>query len=369
MRDDNFHIETLENPSHIKISGAFDIYHINAAGAVFAKIKEAKQRLVIDLSELTHLDTAGAMQLHDMVAHHNAKIEGLNAKYQPLLNLISETPIEPPQHHVHRSSFVLLMEHLGKGTIAFFHKTAEIISFFGQSCIALTTALLNPRKLRIGAIVSQIEQIGINAIPIVGLMAFLISIVLAYQGVAQLRPLGAQQFTVNLIAISVLREMGVLLTAIMVAGRSGSAFTAEIGVMKLREEIDALKAIGIDPFEILVVPRLIALIICLPLLAFLADILGLLGGAALSLSLIGISLPEYLDRVQHAVKLHTFVIGMVKAPVFAFAIGVVGCLHGMKVSGSSESVGKETTSSVVESIFIVLMLDAAFSILFEKMGI
>ena len=322
----------------------------------------------IDASKITHLDTAGAMLLHRLHAN-GVKIEGLNKKFQPLLDLVSEAPVEQVQYVKHRHSFRLLMENLGKGTNHFIDETVQLVSFFGQACVELVKVILRPSKLRIGAVVNQIEHIGIHAIPIVGLMSFLIAIVIAYQGVAQLRPLGAENFTVNLIAISVLREMGVLLTAILVAGRSGSAFTAEIGVMKLREETDALTSIGIRPFEMLVVPRLIALIIALPLLAFISDILGLLGGAVLSLSLIGISLQEYLHSVQHAVKLHTFIIGLIKAPVFALAIGVVGCLHGMKVSGSAESVGRETTASVVESIFLVLLLDAMFSILFEQLGI
>lgn len=361
MSEADFNIKT-DKQGRITISGALDLYHLPVIEDDFASAK------IIDAGAITHLDTAGAMFLYQLNTN-GARIENLNKKFQPLLDLISDAPLETPEYQKSRPSFTILMENLGKGTETFIKETGELINFFGQACVELAKVVVNPRKLRIGAVVHQIEHIGIHAIPIVGLMSFLIAVVLAYQGVAQLKPLGAEQFTVNLIAISVLREMGVLLTAILVAGRSGSAFTAEIGVMKLREEVDALKSIGIKPFEILVVPRLIALMIALPLLAFISDILGLLGGAVLSLSLIGISLPEYLDRVQHAIKFHTFAVGMIKAPVFALAIGIVGCLHGMKVSGSSESVGRETTASVVESIFLVLLIDAVFSIIFNKLGI
>jgi phospholipid/cholesterol/gamma-HCH transport system permease protein len=185
----------------------------------------------------------------------------------------------------------------------------------------------------------------------------------------QLRPYGGEDFTVNLVAVSMLREMGVLITAIMVAGRSGSAFAAEIGVMKTREEIDALKVMGMEPMELLVVPRLIGLVITLPLLTFFADVMGLLGGALSSQFLLQISLPQYLDRVHTGVDTKDLFVGLVKAPVFALIIAAIGCMHGLRVTGSAESVGRETTSAVVKSIFLVIVLDALFSILFEKLGL
>jgi phospholipid/cholesterol/gamma-HCH transport system permease protein len=196
-----------------------------------------------------------------------------------------------------------------------------------------------------------------------------ISIVIAYQGQVQLRPLGVRQYTINLVAISVLREMGVLLTAIMVAGRSGSNFAAEIGVMKVRQEVDALGSMGFNIFELLVLPRLIALVIVLPLLTLLADIMGLFGGAVISISLMDIALPEYLERARAAATWKDFLVGMIKAPVFAFVIALVGSMHGLKVSGSAESVGEETTASVVKSIFLILVLDGLFSIYFHKVGL
>jgi phospholipid/cholesterol/gamma-HCH transport system permease protein len=200
-------------------------------------------------------------------------------------------------------------------------------------------------------------------------MAVMIAIVIAYQGVVQLRPYGGEDFTVNLVAVSMLREMGVLITAIMVAGRSGSAFAAEIGVMKAREEIDALKVMGMEPMELLVVPRIIALVITLPLLTFFADAMGILGGAITSRFLLNISAPQYFERVRTAVDMSDLFVGLVKAPVFALIIASIGCMHGLRVTGSAESVGQETTRAVVKAIFLVIVLDALFSILFEKLGL
>ncbi|MCM2328229.1 MAG: ABC transporter permease, partial [Lysobacter sp.] len=212
-------------------------------------------------------------------------------------------------------------------------------------------------------------ETGIHALPIIGLMAVMIAIVLGYQGVAQLRPFGGEDYTMNLVAVSVLREMGVLITAIMVAGRSGSAFAAEIGVMQTREEVDALKVMGVEPMQVLVVPRVIALVITLPLLAFFADIMGLVGGAAISQALLNVSPAQYLARLPSIVDGADLFVGLLKAPVFAFFIAAIGCMHGLRVTGSAESVGRETTRAVVKSIFMVIVLDALFSILFEKLGI
>jgi phospholipid/cholesterol/gamma-HCH transport system permease protein len=197
----------------------------------------------------------------------------------------------------------------------------------------------------------------------------MISVVIGYQGVAQLRPYGGEDFTINLVAVSILREMGVLITAIMVAGRSGSAFTAEIGVMKSRDEIDALNVMGMDPMEMLVVPRVIALVITLPLLTFYSDVMGLLGGAMISGLLLDVPPLQYIDRVHQAVGTGDLFVGLVKAPIFGFLIAVVSCMHGLRVKGSAESVGRETTRAVVKTIFVVIVLDALFSVLFEKIGI
>jgi phospholipid/cholesterol/gamma-HCH transport system permease protein len=214
-----------------------------------------------------------------------------------------------------------------------------------------------------------VQETGVQALPIIGLLAVLISMVITYQGSIQLRKFGADIYTIDLTVISLLREMGVLMTAIMVAGRSGSAFTAEIGVMNLRDEVSALKTMGLDPIEVLVLPRLVALLITLPLLTFLADVIGLAGNGIMSFFLLNASPQKYLARVQDVADLRMFFVGMMKAPVFAFLIAVIGCYQGLKVTSSAESVGRKTTLSVVQAIFFVIMADALFSIIFSSLGV
>jgi phospholipid/cholesterol/gamma-HCH transport system permease protein len=290
-------------------------------------------------------------------------------EHAALLDLIcglDANPLPRPKQISRAREFVI---GIGKGADEFWRDTLDIIAFVGRATNATIRSLANPRYLRLAAISRQVEETGVNALPIVGLMAIMISIVIGYQGVAQLRPYGGEDLTVNLVAVSVLREMGVLITAIMVAGRSGSAFTAELGVMKAREEIDALKVMGMEPIEMLVVPRVIGLVITLPLLTFFADIMGLVGGGAIAQVQLHVSPLQSIDRIRQAVDVSDAFVGLVKAPVFAFFIAVIGCMHGLKVRGSAESVGRETTRAVVKSIFLVIVLDALFSILFEKLGL
>ena len=217
-------------------------------------------------------------------------------------------------------------------------------------------------------LIYHLEAIGFNAVPIVSLISFLIGVVLAYQGATQLRQFGAEIFTVELVAISVLREIGILLTAIIVAGRSGSAFTAQIGSMKLNEEIDAMRTLALDPMEVLVLPRVLALIIALPMLGFIADIMGLFGGALMCWVVLDITPGLYLQRLNEWVPLAHFWVGLIKAPFFALMIGLIGCFEGLQVEGSAESVGRLTTKSVVEAIFMVIVVDAIFSIYFAVIG-
>lgn len=373
MPDSTLHIAFNQKDGRIHIKGALDIYHFQQAKEELAHIGYKKAR-VIDLSNVTHLDTAGALLLYKTLstakkAKHPLELEHLHPSHTALFDMVAQTNPGKPPAIKHVSPWKQMLVRLGKAAIASWPATIEFITFMGQACIALVKALRHPGSLRFASITHHIEAIGINAIPIIALIAFVISVVIAYQGQVQLKPLGVERYTVNLIAISVLREMGVLLTAIMIAGRSGSAFTAEIGTMKVHQEIDALRSIGFNPFELLVLPRLIALVIVLPLLTLLADIMGLFGGAIISISLIDVSIPEYLERARHVLTGEDFFVGMIKAPVFAVVIALVGCMHGLKASGSSGSVGKETTASVVKSIFLVLMLDGLFSIYFEKMGL
>ncbi len=215
----------------------------------------------------------------------------------------------------------------------------------------------------------HVYETGVTAVPIVALIAFLISVIVAYIGAQQLRKFGGEIFVVDLVTVSVLRELGVLLTAIIVAGRSGSAFAAELGVMKLNDEVDALRAIGMDPVEVLVLPRVLGLVIALPLLTVVADALGLAGGALLSWSLVDIPISQYVERVNESIASTTFWVGIVKAPVFAAVIALVGTLRGMQVRDSSRELGRLTTVAVVQAIFLVILFDAAFAVLFMELDI
>ncbi len=243
------------------------------------------------------------------------------------------------------------------------------LSMLGSIVATIGRALISPRRFRLASIVRHVYETGATAVPIVSLIAFLISVIVAYIGAQQLRQFGGEIFVVDLVTISVLRELGVLLTAIIVAGRSGSAFAAEIGVMKLNDEVDALRSIGVDPIEVLVVPRVLGLVIALPLLTVVADAMGLAGGALLSWSLVDITFTQYLERVDESIASTTFWVGLVKAPVFALLIALVGTLRGMQVRGSSRELGRLTTVAVVQSIFLVILFDAMFAVLFMELDI
>src|SRR5438552_118552 len=323
----------------------------------------------LDLSGLTELDTPGALFLCAL-RELGMTLTGVRAEHRALLDLVGgldlKAALPKPDRVPHWRRLVI---ELGKGADDAWHDTYDILVFIGRAINAIGIALTHWRALRLPSISRHIEETGIRALPIIALMAIMIAVVIGYQSVAQLRPYGAETFTINLVAVSVLREMGVLITAIMVAGRSGSAFAAEIGVMKVREEIDALKVMGMDPMEMLVVPRLLGLVITLPLLTFFSEVMGLLGDAAISQTLLHVSPLQYLTRVHQAVDGSDLFVGLIKAPIFGFLIGVIGCMHGLRVRSSAESVGQETTRAVVKSIFLVIVLDALFSIVFEELGI
>jgi phospholipid/cholesterol/gamma-HCH transport system permease protein len=259
-----------------------------------------------------------------------------------------------------------VVEKLGRWTVLQGTEAGRLLGFFGRIAAVLGQSFSRPRVLRLSSVVRHVQETGVSAIPIVSLIAFLISVVVAYLGAQQLARFGATIFVVDLVTIAVLREMGVLLTAIIVAGRSGSAFAAEIGVMQLNEEIDALRAMGMNPIELLVVPRVIGLVIALPCLTVIADAMGLAGGGLLSLVQLHIPPAQFTIRMREALSSTTFWAGMVKAPVFALLIGMVGAYRGMQVRDSARELGRLTTMAVVQSIFLVILADAFFAVLFEQ---
>jgi phospholipid/cholesterol/gamma-HCH transport system permease protein len=258
---------------------------------------------------------------------------------------------------------------IGRGAVRLLRHLRSGVAFLGRVSVTAARACMQPRRFRPISIARHVYDTGITAIPIVALIAFLISVIIAYMSAQQLQSFGATIFVVDLVTIGVLRELGVLLTAIIVAGRSGSAFSAEIGAMKLNEEVDALTATGVDPFEVLVLPRVLGLVIALPLLTIIADIIGLMGGALLCRLLLDMPLTQFVNRVNEAIAPTTFWVGIIKAPVFAMAIALAGTYRGMQVRGSSRELGRLTTVAVVQSIFLVIMADAVFAVLFLELDI
>ena len=328
----------------------------------------------IDTGAIEAMDTAGALLVFHTIKRLRAEgatveLHGAGTATASLIETVAknDTPCPPPPPAEH--PLVVPILRLGHAAIEVCRQGRDLINFLGLTIVVFFRLLRRPGRIRGVAMISHIEQTGLNALPIVGLISFLVGIVLAYQGADQLARFGAQAFTVNLVGISVLREMGILLTAIIVAGRTGSAFTAQIGTMAVNEEIDAMRTIGLDPMEVLVLPRIVALVLVMPLLTFYADILGLLGGAVMASVSLDISFFQFTRQISAAVGPWSFWIGMIKAPVFGFIIALVGCYEGLRVVGSAESVGRQTTRAVVEAVFLVIVLDAAFSILFSVLGV
>lgn len=328
----------------------------------------------LDLTAVTAMDTLGAVLLGRLLPAtadpaRTAAAATLPPHLQPLLRAVWHADAAPPPPPPREQPVLAMVARTGRATVNALREAQHLLGFFGLLIITLARLAASPRRLRLKALIFHMERAGLNAVPILGLLSFLIGVVLAYQAAGQLRPYGAEIFVVNLLGISVLREIGILMTAIIIAGRSGSAFTAQIGAMKVNQEVDALLTLGLDPLEILVVPRTLALILTLPLLAFYANVVGLLGGAVMCLLVLDISLVQFIKQLRGAVGLNTLMVGLIKAPVFALVIGMVGCYEGLRVTGSAESVGRLTTQAVVESIFLVIVLDAIFSILFAALRI
>jgi len=360
----------------VKLGGQWLVRNADSLDADLHKAASGTNgRAVFDLSAVSRLDTAGAWLIFRRVRQLEKGGElvdwrGLDDRHTPLLELVKKVDAgQPKNFHPRSTTLLTLLDNLGRGTVSVFEKALDLTNFLGVVVVTLLKAVINPTRLRPHAIVSQMELTGLKALPIVGLLIFLIGIVLAYLGANLLRQYGAEIFTVDLIGQSMLREVAVLITAIMIAGRSGSAFTAEIGTMKVNEELDAMRTLGLDPVEILVLPRLMALIITLPLLAFFANIMGILGGGVLAYFALDVTPIQFVQQLKQAVTLQDFLVGMVKAPVHACIIAIVGCYEGLKVQRSAESVGKQTTMSVVESIFLVIMATSIFSVMFSYIGI
>jgi phospholipid/cholesterol/gamma-HCH transport system permease protein len=331
--------------------------------------------VTIDASKISRLDSAGAW----LLLRTRRALEGANAKagdlrlpdlYRPLLESLDQPRKSEPHKSRIPPGFRGRLYKIGRAATQAFFQALSILGYLGRVTVESIEAFAKPRhNLRIAAIFNQIEETGINALPIVGLLSFLIGVVIAYQGITQLRRFGAEYLTIDGLGIITLREMGVLMTSIIIAGRSGSAFTAHIGTMRVNQEIDAMQAMGLNTVDTLVLPRVIGLVVALPLLTLYADIMGLIGGAIMCYFDIGTSFPAFMRELQQALQVKTLMVGLVKAPVFALVIALVGCYEGFQVERNAASVGLLTTRSVVESVFLVIVLDAAFSVMFSVLGI
>jgi phospholipid/cholesterol/gamma-HCH transport system permease protein len=335
---------------------------------------QGARSVAVDLGACSAIDSAGAWVLDrtlDDLRRRGAEVTlvGCSPAIETLLGTVANEHVELPPPPKADNPLVAVALRTGKESVRIGGEARDLLSFLGLTVIVFCRSLLMPWRIRLTPLIAQMEQTGLNALPIVGLISFLVGIVLAYQGADQLARFGAQIFTVNLVAVGVLREMGILLTAIIVAGRSGSSFTAQIGTMKVNEEVDAMRTLGLDPMEVLVMPRVFALVLVMPLLCFYADLMGLLGGAVMATLVLDISFFQFVRQLSDAVTLWTFWVGVIKAPLFAFIIGMIGCYEGLQVSRSAESVGRQTTRAVVESIFLVIVLDALLSIFFSVIGI
>lgn len=356
--------------------GSWTVYHAAAVDGDLRRLDpQGARSAAIDASAVEALDTTGGwllLRTRGQLADAGLQITAfvVPGGYAPLMKVIESDQPPPPAEVVTHDSLAAFLDRLGRATHSALIQSVGIVGYIGRITIEWFKTVYAPqRHLRLTATVHQIEEVGINALPIVGLLMFLVGIVLAYQGADQLKKFGLDIFTVNALGIGVLRELGVLITAIIIAGRSGSAFTAQIGTMKVNEEIDAMQTMGLNVDDVLILPRVTGLVIALPFLTFYADIVALIGGAIMCYFDMGITFPMFVRQLHQAVNLDTFLVGMIKAPVFAYVIGMVGCFEGLNVERNAASVGKLTTRSVVESVFLVIVLDAAFSVMFSILGI
>lgn len=359
-----------EDSGRFLLSGRWTADQGHAVEAASARIARAAthRQILVDLSGLIRLDTLGAWVLERTraeIENTGGKLAYLGARpeHRILLGEVVLRPVEPPTRRP-EGWVVSALSSVGRSVTVTGKEIFAGIAFLGEVVAACLRVTARPSTFRAAALVNQLEQIALRGVPIIALISFLVGGIVAQQGIFQLQRFGAQSFVVNLIGLLILRELGVLLTSIMVAGRSGSAFTAEIGSMRMREEVDALRVMGLDPIEILIVPRILALVIGLPLLAFVASLAALSGGALTAAIYGGLTLDGFMARLQAAVSIHHLVVGLIKAPFMALTIGIIATIEGFAVQGSAESLGRHVTASVVKSIFMVIVLDGLFAVFF-----
>ena len=362
-----FSLETNEEGrTRLCLSGP---YLVSSIGAIDQDLDAVSENLAeIDLSNVTEIDTVGAWVASRLARDHDAEIVGAGERAQRLIRAVrgsdGDVEIEAPRPPF----WTRVPEAMGIKVRNAWSGILGVVGFLGQVLIASGSLIRHPHRFRWNALVRQMELVGVSALPIIGLMSFLIGIVIAQQGAVQLEQFGAESLTINLVGRITLRELGVLMTAIMVAGRSGSAFAAQIGTMKLTEEVDAMRTIGISPVEALVIPRILAAVFMMPLLGFYSAVVAIVGGAVVGDLMLGIPFWTFLTRIEEVVPNYDLWVGLIKAFPFGLIIALAGCYHGMQVRGNSEEVGLRTTMAVVSAIFAVIVLDAFFAVFFTEVG-
>ena len=369
-------LDATATPPRLRVTGDWTLAHYATLEQVVGALKNRLDKNTpIDLSALGTLDTAGAALLAGLLGATRlgdlaTDDPTLPAAQRALLQTVGHAMadyVEPKAAPRHNTGTVLLAR-IGAAMENVWRQQVRLLGFVGLTLESLARTIWRPRRWRVTSLVSHVEQTGLDAVPIVALLTFMVGAVVAFLGSTVLADFGATIYTVDLVAFSFLREFGVLLTAILMAGRTASAFTAQIGSMKANEEIDAIRALGLDPMELLVLPRVLAMLASLPMLTFLAMIAGLAGGGLVCALVLDIPPVMFVNLVKSDIGVRHFLVGIAKAPIFAFLIAVIGCLEGFKVSGSAESVGEHTTSSVVQSIFVVILLDAVAALFYMEMG-
>ncbi len=369
-------LDATATPPRLQVAGDWTLAHYASLEQAVAALKPPLGTdTVIDLSGLGALDTAGASLLAEVLGASRlgdlAQADPtLPAAQRALLQTIGAAMADYREPKLIRQGNTLtdLLSRIGAAMENVWHQQVQLLGFIGLTLQTFARTVLLPRRWRVTSLVAHLEETGLDAVPIVVLLTFMVGAVVAFLGSTVLADFGATIYTVDLVAYSFLREFGVLLTAILMAGRTASAFTAQIGSMKANEEIDAIRALGLDPMELLVLPRVLAMLAALPMLTFLAMIAGLVGGGLVCALVLDIPPVMFVNLIKSDIGVRHFLVGIAKAPVFAFLIAVIGCLEGFKVSGSAESVGEHTTSSVVQSIFVVILIDAVAALFYMEMG-